>query len=474
LAELGEQVRQLMHDNSVPGVAVGVRLDGRDHSAGFGVSNVEHPLPVDGGTVFQVGSATKPFTGTAAAMLAEQGLLDLDAPVRRYVPELVLADTDVSDRVTVRHLATHSSGFYGDELPNRFRGDEGLARVVPELAALPQLIPLGRAFSYSNLGVCLEGHVVEVAGGKPYRDLVPELLLQPLGLIRSSYFVEDLLEYPIAVGHIPGPDGTRIERPFGSGIPSPAAAPAGGLFSTADDLLRWAAFHLGDGRASTGERIVDPDTLASMQQAGGPGGGLGTDDVDGVGVNWMLRAVDGARIVGHSGDTFAYHTQFLMAPERDFAFVLLTNSPGGSLLRKQLTSWVLEHYLGLREPSRPAIAISDDVFAEYLGTFGVRGFSRDMRVVSLRGGVGVQRFGADGTLDPATPTYELRFYAPDRAVISGGDEDGFLLDFLRADDGRVSWVRHGGRVVERISYMRPVACTSAGRRCRLRPSSRLR
>jgi CubicO group peptidase (beta-lactamase class C family) len=448
LAELGEQIQQLMRDNDVPGVAVGVRLDGRDHSAGFGVTNIEYPRPVDGGTVFQVGSATKPFTGTAAAMLAEQGLLDLDAPVRRYVPELVLAGPDVAERVTVRHLATHSSGVYGDELPNRIRGDDGLARVVPELAALPQLTPLGREFSYSNLGVCLEGRVVEVAGGKPYRDLIPDLLLQPLGMIRSSYFVEDLVEYPIAAGHIPGPDGTQIERTFGSGILSPAAAPAGGLFSTADDMLRWAEFHLGDGRAATGERIATPETLTSMQQPGGPGGGLGPDDLDGVGVNWMLRTLNGVRIVEHGGDTIAHRTEFLMVPEHNFAFVVLTNSVGGRTLEKQITPWVLEHYLGLRGPARPAIAVSDGVLAEYLGTFGVRGLSGDMRVVSSGGGVGMQRFGADGTLDPTTG--DLRLYAPDRAVVSGGDEDGFLLDFPRADDGRVSWVRHGGRVVERI------------------------
>jgi CubicO group peptidase (beta-lactamase class C family) len=88
LQELGEQVQQLMRDSAVPGVAVGVRLDGQDHSAGFGVTNLEYPQPVDGGTPFQVGSITKTFTGTAVMMLAERGLVDLDVPIQRYVAEL--------------------------------------------------------------------------------------------------------------------------------------------------------------------------------------------------------------------------------------------------------------------------------------------------------------------------------------------------------------------------------------------------
>src|SRR5215475_3269588 len=107
LADLGEPIQQLMREYAVPGVGIGLRLAGNEHSTGFGVTNVEFPRPVDGGTVFQVGSITKTFTGTAAAMLAERGLLDLDAPARRYVPELTLADPEAANQITLRHLASH-------------------------------------------------------------------------------------------------------------------------------------------------------------------------------------------------------------------------------------------------------------------------------------------------------------------------------------------------------------------------------
>jgi CubicO group peptidase (beta-lactamase class C family) len=297
LQELGEQVQQLMRDSAVPGVAVGVRLDGQDHSAGFGVTNLEYPQPVDGGTLFQVGSITKTFTGTAVMMLAERGLVDLDVPVQRYVPGLRLVDPDVAQRIALRHVASHSSGFSDNALPNRIRNEDGLARAVEQLATVQQFAPLGEQFSYSNLGVCLEGRVVEVAGGRPYRDLVTNLILRPLGLTRSSFFLEDIADYPVAAGHVQGPGGFRVERPYGSGIFSPATAPAGGLFSTADELLQWAAFHLGDGRSRSGDRIVERDTLASMQQKSGPGGAMESENLDGIGVNWQLRTLDGVRML---------------------------------------------------------------------------------------------------------------------------------------------------------------------------------
>lgn len=304
-------------------------------------------------------------------------------------------------------------------------------------------------FSYNNMAVGLEGRVVEAAAGKPYRDFVTGLLLQPLGLTRTSFFTEDIVDYPVAAGHLPGSDGPHVQRPAGGGIYSAAVAPIGGLFSTVDDLLQWAAFHLADGHSGHGVTVAAPETLRRMQQIIGPGGGLGTDDMDGVGINWLLRSANGLHVIEHGGTAPAQRSQFVMLPERDFAFVLLTNSTGGSLLRKELTPWVLEHYVGIREPSRPAIAVPPDRFAEYAGDFGVRGLGSAHRILNTPGGLVIQHFGEDSSsLDPNQ--YHMRFYAPDRVVLEGGAEEGNLLDFLRSDDGPVSWVRANGRVFERV------------------------
>src|SRR5579872_6692369 len=121
-AQLGEFTRQEMERLKVPGVAIGVHHDGQDYTAGFGVTNVNHPLPVTEDTLFQIGSTSKTVCATAAMRLVEQGLLDLDTPVRTYLPGLKLADESAAARVTMRHLFNHTGGWQGDFFENTGAG----------------------------------------------------------------------------------------------------------------------------------------------------------------------------------------------------------------------------------------------------------------------------------------------------------------------------------------------------------------
>jgi len=125
--ELCDLVRERMQVHHVPGVALGVVWDGRDFMAGFGVTNVDHPLSVDGDTLFQIGSTTKTFTGTAAMRLVEMGKLDLDTPIRQYLRALRLADEEATARVNLRHLFTHTGGWVGDYFLDTGPGDDALA-----------------------------------------------------------------------------------------------------------------------------------------------------------------------------------------------------------------------------------------------------------------------------------------------------------------------------------------------------------
>jgi CubicO group peptidase (beta-lactamase class C family) len=110
-AELCAATENALADTETPGVALGLLQDGGEHVGGFGVTSVENPLEVTPDTLFQIGSITKTFTGTVAMALVERGELDLDAPVRRYLPKLELADKDVAARVTMRDLLTHTAGW---------------------------------------------------------------------------------------------------------------------------------------------------------------------------------------------------------------------------------------------------------------------------------------------------------------------------------------------------------------------------
>src|SRR5947208_280643 len=252
-------VRGAMEETQTPGVAVGLLHKGEEHVAGFGVTSLENPLEVTPGTLFQIGSITKKFTGTAAMRLVEQGSLDLDAPLRTYLPDLKLSDEDVAARVTMRHLLTYTGGWIGDHFEDFGAGDDALARMCESMSTLPQLTPLGDVWSYSNSGFYLAGRVLEVVTGKPYELVVQEFVLDPLELEQTFFFAEDVMTRRFAVGHHRNEDGPpTVARPWPIGR---AHHPAGGLASTVRDLLRYARFHMGDG-----EGILTRASLDEMQR----------------------------------------------------------------------------------------------------------------------------------------------------------------------------------------------------------------
>jgi CubicO group peptidase (beta-lactamase class C family) len=141
----------------VPGAAIGIEHDGAEAVYGWGATSIENPLDVDPTMLFQIGSITKTVTGTIAMQLVAQGRLDLDAPVRRYLPELRLADDDGAARVTMRHLLTHTGGWFGDHFTDPSRVDDALEQIVAELPELPQLAPLAEIWSYCNSGFYIAG-----------------------------------------------------------------------------------------------------------------------------------------------------------------------------------------------------------------------------------------------------------------------------------------------------------------------------
>ncbi|NIP34966.1 MAG: serine hydrolase, partial [Thermoplasmata archaeon] len=103
-----------MREFHVPGVAVGVLHGDETFTEGLGVTNVDHPIAVDETTLFQIGSITKTFVGTLAMRLVETGKLELDAPIRTYLPDFRVLDEEASEKATMRHLFTHTAGWVGD------------------------------------------------------------------------------------------------------------------------------------------------------------------------------------------------------------------------------------------------------------------------------------------------------------------------------------------------------------------------
>src|SRR5215213_4957743 len=452
-AEFDDVVVNRMAGLKIPGVAIGVIAGDREHARGFGVTNVDHPLPVDTDTLFQIGSTTKTFTGTAVMRLVEHGKLDLEAPVRTYLPNFRVADPRVSERVRLRHLVTHTAGWQDAGFVETGDGDDALARYIVGMADLPQIAPLGKYFSYNNSALCLAGHVIEVVTGQPYEAAVAELVMKPLGLEQISFFPEAIMTEAFAVGHGAPQDDPQGEPVVLEPWALPRSVnPAGGLIASVEDMLRYARFHLGDGTAN-GTQVLSTESLRRMQTPLGPGGsvpGLGEIRLEAVGVNWMLWSRGGVRIVSHSGGTNGQQSTFSLVPEHGFALSVLTNAQAGILLGFEVTDWVLERFLGLEPPLLETVPVDPERLAEYPGQYALPDASETIRIREVDGVLHLVT--SSPLLAPGQAEVELplRMVGDDQAIAEYMGVPLFA-DFVRDDAATVAWVRFLGRLVPRAT-----------------------
>ena len=430
----------------VPGVALGVIHGDVEHTAGFGVTNIDHPLPVDADTLFQIGSITKTFTGTVAMMLVEQGKLDLDAPLRTYLPKLRLQDEEAAARVTMRHLLQHTGGWVGDYFDDTGPGADALRRMVTRMAKLPQLTPLGEVWSYNNSGFYLAGRVIEVLTSKPYEQVVKETIFDPLGMDHTFFFPGDVMTHRFAVGHIVKDDQAEVATPWPL---ARAAHPAGGVASTARDMLRYARFHLGGGTAPEGTQLLTGESLAEMQRPQVPAGSAS----GATGITWMIKEIGGVRTVRHGGTTNGQTSVFLLAPERGFAITVLTNADRGAELHTETVKWALRHYLDVAEPDPSPLQLSEEGLRLYVGRYVAAMSETEIGLedgelvlqVTPKGGFPYK----DSPPGPTPPPTRVAILEDDGLVALDPPFKDARGEFLRDPDGSIAWLRFGGRIGRR-------------------------
>lgn len=444
--ELDERIEAAMKRYHVPGVAVGVWWRGREHLRGFGVTNVSHPLPVDAHTQFRIGSTTKTFTATAMMRLVEQGRVDLRTTVRTYLPDLALSDEAAANTVTVRQLMNHSAGWMGDDYGDFGRGGDALARYVAAMKQLPQLTPPGQVFAYNNAAFVVAGRVIESLTGKPYETALQELVLGPLGLKRSGFFTDQMIGENISASH-------DVEKDRAVVMPGAWAFPrsinsTGGLISSASEQLAYARFHLGDGTGADGKAVLSQRSLEAMRANPGPGGTI-TMEINGVCVGWwQRRTAEAVPVFQHGGSWGGQNSDFYFVPDRQFAMTVLTNSTSGPKLLAELgrSGWALGRFCGLSNPPadpRPRPAAQLKAYEGHYKGWVITPNGAPDKIVEqhaeLKAVGGNLR--ATGDLEAS-----LAFYRDEYVLAT--DPDGGLTrsDFLRGPDGKVAWLRDGGRL----------------------------
>jgi len=442
--ELVEKIKEYMRELQVPGVAVGIRHGDETFTEGWGVTNVDHPVLVDETTLFQIGSITKTFVGTLAMRLVEMGKLELDAPIRTYLPDFRVLNDEASEKVTMRHIFTHTAGWVGDWFPEDLgHGEDAVSRYVASMVDTPQLTPLGEVLSYNNAGFNVAGRVFEAVSGKVFTEIMQEMLLDLLEMDHTYLLPWDLMTHRFVVGHSDNEDGPAVTMPWSIGR---ASGPAGGIVTDVKDMLNYAQFQLGDGTFN-GKHLLEPESLKKLH----------TPQVrytpnNSIALTFWVDDSRSTRTMGHGGGTVGQTSLLTLVPDRDFSILLLTNSGKGPQLNLKVANWALDHYLGIDTPEPALIEIPHKKLAEYEGSYEATLTAVEVDSSEGKLTIGRRSLGGFPTKDIPPPSKEppppvhYGFYSKDHIVGLENPCRGDLGQFLRDKDGGIAWLRLGKRI----------------------------
>lgn len=421
LAALEQVVRDELRATGTPGAAVAVIAGGRViFSRGFGATSVEAGAPVTSSTLFRLGSTTKMLTGAAMVALAGQGKLRLDAPIGDVAAGLAprLA------RLTAHRLLSNSAGVADFAAPVASHDDDALATMVRAWKDDVLFGEPGRVYSYASPGFWLAGYVIEQVGGKPYADMMDELVFAPVGMTRTTLRPLVAMTYPLAVGHAAQDGRTAVIRPAFDNV---AMWPAGSVYSTADDLARLVLALFAGGRVD-GRQALPKELLATLsgeyvELPGEPavhyGYGL---------LNFVQR---GVRVIMHGGFSRGYGSMIQMAPAHGFAVIVLTNRSGETLAKT--TQKAQELFLPLTPaemPVRTASPLAGDDVRRFVGAYVNGAQTWEIRE-------------RDGRLELVSEGTAVALSKTDRWRLSYGDALAGDVAFVPGADGRAEYIFTG-------------------------------
>lgn len=440
---LAEFVEAKAEEFDIPGAAVGVWGNGRELTACHGVTSIDNPLPVDRDTLFVLGSVTKTYTATAIMHLIEAGQVELEAPVRLYVPELRLPDEDAAAQITILNLLNHTAGLDTRMVFDSGDGDGALAGEVAKMAEVALIGPVGGRASYSQLGYNLLGRVIENVTGQTYEAAVASLVMEQVGLANSVFTAGQAITRRFAVGHNLSEGALKVARTWKD---TRGNNPGGGLVSSVSDQLRWARFHLGGGDLA--RRMQEPTVELHGSTLG-----------DAVGLGWFLRDVDGVRTVGHGGSANGQFANLLLVPDRDFAVVAVSNAgpDSGLEFNQAVLRWALEHYLNVVERDAEPLPYdpqrAQEIIGHYENEFMTLIIDTDGDTMTVECRIKPEiRTASEKELPPDLPPTGLGLLpeSGDEYIVTGGGLIGQRGFLTRDADGAIIGADLAGRLFNRV------------------------
>jgi CubicO group peptidase (beta-lactamase class C family) len=317
-----------MKEQNIPGLSLALVDDKQVLWAeGFGITDPAQKRPVTADTLFSIQSMSKNFTAIGVLMAAQDGLVNMDAPISTYLPAFhvnSIFEEHPEQKMSLTNLLGHTAGFT-HEAPVGNNNDKGPSTFEEHIKSISDtwlMFPVGQRYNYSNNGPDLAGYILQIRSGMPFEQYMQEKLLDPIGMTHSTFDMARIQQVQDrAIGH----DRHVTTIP----VPVPMI-PAGGLYTSANDMAKYVQFQInggvvGTGREGTnagnGKRLV-PESLLDTVAA--PPSALTRQQRQGYGV--FVGRKHGTYYIGSGGGGFGFLSDMLWYPELKLGIVVLTNS----------------------------------------------------------------------------------------------------------------------------------------------------
>lgn len=327
-----KQLEQSMIRWKVPGMAISVVKDGKIVLAeGYGYKDAEGRAAATADTQFSIGSATKSFTSALIAMLADEGILDWDTPVRNYLPDFRMFEDYATNRLTLRDMLSHRTGLpvHDSIWPDHTLDRKGL---VQRLRYLEPNTSFRNMFQYNNIMVAAAAYIAESLTGKSWEELVRERLLQPLGMNNTSLNYAEMQTFPDYAFPYIEKDGavSRIPRYWEIGL----IAPAGSINSSVNDMAKWLDFHLKNGKAGETQLISEKNMIEMHTPViAAPVWPWKFKELPHTlyGMTWFVEPYRGFNMLHHGGELEGFTAMMGLLPDEDIGVMIQINKHKPSL-----------------------------------------------------------------------------------------------------------------------------------------------
>ena len=426
-------VQTYMEENNIAGATIGIVKDGNTVLLkGYGHSDVDSRTAVDPErTLFRIGSISKLFVWTAVMQLAEEGELDLETDINRYLNDFKIPDTYATP-ITLKHLMTHTAGFE-EYVIGLFAKDRSSLRPLGDILAdeLPKRVrEPGTESSYSNHGTGMAAYIVEQVSGMSFDEFVEQYILGPLEMKRTTFRqpLPENLRNSLSKGYRFS-EGDFREEPF-EYVP---LAPIGAASSTASDMINFMKAHLQSGQFSNTE-ILQSMTARRMQAPAF----RHADAVNPMRLGFIDMSQNNVEIIGHGGDTFWFHSNLALFPQHDLGLFISFNSAAGGSVKSEVLRDFVDHYFPEENLPGNTLELSNEYLQQLTGDYRPNRYPHErltylMALISTNA-VTLSENGMLRTMEDGKANH----WFPVDSLVFRNTKDSRTLAFSRDETGKIS------------------------------------